>query len=221
MESISQNLDITNYTCPICLNLTIQPVKTECNHLFCNFCLEELMDNSPDLEDFKCPMCRCVFSKSYIPIIEKQFDEYLLKSFPEEYIQRKKLIDDQLKSIEQYKKIKILFGNRHELITNPKQSRSNSECVNKHRWTCFVEIAGEPDASKLIKKVIFGMHPTFGCSEVNVTQSPFRISRIGWGTFEIPIKIYFHQSKQVVNLSHYLSFDGEGKTSVYILKVKK
>lgn len=221
MENYSECNEMMNYTCPICLNITVEPVQTECKHFFCHFCLDELMENSPDLEEFKCPMCRSIFSKSFMPTIDKTLEEFLEKNFVGEYQKRKAIIEEHRKTQEQYEKIKILYGNHHELITNPKQSRSDSECVNRHKWTCFVEIAGTNNTSKIIEKVSFGMHPTFGCTEVVITRNPFSISRIGWGTFEIPIKIYFKNIKQTLTLNHYLSFDGSGKINVHLMKIKK
>ena len=211
--------EIANYTCPICLSLTIEPVRTECNHLFCKYCLEEVMENSTNEEDFKCPMCRAVFDQFFTPNVDKNLDSNLLKIFPKEYALRKKLLDEY-QSI-QYEKFRILYGNTHVEVVDPKQSRSNEQCVNKHKWSCFVRVAGVPDSSTIIKKVSFGMHPTFGCTEVVVTKNPYQINRLGWGTFEIPIKIYFHKIKEPVELTHNLSFESDGQTKVYILKVKK
>ena len=64
----------------------------------------------------------------------------------------------------------------------------------------------------------FGLHPTFGVTEMDVKSEPFELRRIGWGTFEIPIEIYFRRDtgrKEILKLSHYLSFNGQGKRQYF------
>ena len=36
--------------------------------------------------------------------------------------------------------IKIEFGNTHQEVANPKQSKSNPNEKNTHRWTMFVQL---------------------------------------------------------------------------------
>ena len=58
------------------------------------------------------------------------------------------------------------------------------------------------------------MHPTFGVTEIDVKAAPYEMKRIGWGTFEIPIEIFFRREtgrRETLKLSHYLSFEGTGK----------
>ena len=49
------------------------------------------------------------------------------------------------------------------------------------------------------------------------------MSRIGWGTFDIPITVYWkkHLKKEITSFDHYLNFDGNGKwktVSVFLNK---
>lgn len=219
----SINTDMNNYLCPICLNLLIEPVKIECNHMFCYTCLDELMDNSNKEIDFKCPMCRENLKKNFNLKIDKTLENQIKNLFAKEYELRSKMLMEYKKSMENIIKIKILYGNSHELVESPKKSNSHPENCNKHRWGAFVKVANE-ESQKYIRKVVFGLHPTFGATQLEVKTAPFEIKRIGWGTFDIPIKIYFHYDfkiKEPIELDHHLSFNGEGETKVYIFKLDK
>ena len=69
----------------------------------------------------------------------------------------------------------------------------------------------------------FKLHSSFHNPLITISNSPFKVSRIGWGIFEIPIKIFW---KKFLNcppteLTHTLSFEGEGKYSEIIVKFDK
>jgi transcription initiation factor IIF auxiliary subunit len=217
------NDDIAQYTCPICINLLTKPVHTECGHSFCYNCLEELMENSDSESLFRCPMCRATFSKNFSLNCDKKLECSLATKFPIEYKKRLEMLEEYEKEQLNYIKIKILYGNTHQLVENPKKSRTGGEASNKHKWCMFVKTNGEEEKN-YIRKVEFGMHPTFGCTEIEVKSAPFEISRIGWGTFDIPVKVFLNKSLKVskpLELSHCLSFEGSGETKVYILKIPK
>ena len=58
----------------------------------------------------------------------------------------------------------FIIGNRHKVVQNPKKSRSG-EFINAHNWTAFVKLknnAPKGTLSKLISKVRFGLHESFG-----------------------------------------------------------
>jgi transcription initiation factor IIF auxiliary subunit len=59
--------------------------------------------------------------------------------------------------------------------------------------------------SKVIKQVIFSLHPTFNPSKLVLGKPPFEVRRIGWGTFNIPIKIMFNEKLGLEPLE--LNFD--------------
>ena len=49
-------------TCPICLEILGENITTtNCNHIFCNGCFDELMDNNR----IECPLCRGII-KGYL-----------------------------------------------------------------------------------------------------------------------------------------------------------
>ena len=63
----------------------------------------------------------------------------------------------------------------------------------------------------------FGLHPTFGVEykEIKAYEGKnLELSYIGWGTFDVPITIYWKKNigmEESLTIDHYLSFDGEGK----------
>ena len=82
--------------------------------------------------------------------------------------------------------VKFAFGNTHEEVKNPKQSQSNSQTTNNHRWCMFVSLNNNPDETqKYIKSVTYHLHPTFKVNKIKLTEAPFLLSRVGWGTFDI------------------------------------
>ena len=53
-------------TCPICLEILGENITTtNCNHIFCNSCFDELMDNNR----IECPLCRGII-KGYLNNVE-------------------------------------------------------------------------------------------------------------------------------------------------------
>ena len=94
--------------------------------------------------------------------------------------------------------------------------------VNKHEWEMFVKLADKNlDANRVIEKVRFGLHETFGVEYQDVKANPsgkFEMKFIGWGTFIIPVTITFrldtglsHRKKVIKLEDHMLSFEGNGK----------
>ena len=63
----------------------------------------------------------------------------------------------------------------------------------------------------------FGLHPTFGCDYIDVKpesgKNDISLSRIGWGTFDIPITVFWKRNlkKEIPTFNHYLHLDGNGK----------
>jgi len=67
--------------------------------------------------------------------------------------------------------------------------------VNKHQWTMFVTFVDKSiAASNLIEKVRYSLHPTFGADYLDKKADQtgrFEMTFTGWGTFTIPITIFF------------------------------
>jgi len=49
----------------------------------------------------------------------------------------------------------------------------------------------EQALDRVVEKVEFRLHPTFQPSKITVRKAPFELQRIGWGVFEIGIKVHF------------------------------
>lgn len=52
--SLNMNLSISDCTCPICLEVLVEPVKMPCSHEVCLPCFKAMIDQT----NFLCPMCR-------------------------------------------------------------------------------------------------------------------------------------------------------------------
>jgi hypothetical protein len=209
-----------NVTCAICISLIVEPVVTECKHLFCYICLEELMEMTSNEVELKCPMCRKNFNNKFKLKIDIEIQDKIKKAHPKEYESRQKVITEYRKKTKDVFKLRLLYGNTHKLVENPKKSRTADNTTNKHKWCMFVKTC-DYDTSKLVRKVVYGLHPTFGATEIEVKEAPFELSRVGWGSFEIPIKIYFQSWMKLkpLELTHELSFNGEGETKVQIVQL--
>jgi hypothetical protein len=61
----------------------------------------------------------------------------------------------------------------------------------------------------VIKKVTFKLHPTFTPMSVSRENAPFRLVRLGWGTFNVRMNVEFHNYLGLPNvmLDHMLSFE--------------
>lgn len=70
-----------------------------------------------------------------------------------------------------------------------------------HRWSCYIRSAspGDDDGppgnedhlASYVKKVVFRLHPSFANPTRVVTRAPFMITEMGWGEFEIALRVYF------------------------------
>ena len=88
---------------------------------------------------------------------------------------------------------------------------------NKWRWCCYVR-GKTPEDEAAIKSVTFKLHPTFDPPQKEVTQSPFEIRRVGWGTFEVGICVVLKKDKKKEGheLKHQLDFNSPSSTTVVL-----
>ncbi|GAA5800060.1 hypothetical protein HPULCUR_005482 [Helicostylum pulchrum] len=81
-----------------------------------------------------------------------------------------------------------------------------------HKWMIYVV---EPPQSKqevsaFITCVRFHLHPSYKPNDViDVTEAPFKLTRLGWGEFPIRIQLFFVDKKRnkTVDLIHHLKLD--------------
>ncbi|CAI6339555.1 unnamed protein product [Periconia digitata] len=75
----------------------------------------------------------------------------------------------------------IVLGNTHRLV----EPQPDYGLGNKHIWSFYLRASGE----EIIQEVKVHLHPTFVPSELRLTSSPYRVTRIGWGIFMIRVTI--------------------------------
>jgi len=114
-------------------------------------------------------------------------------------------------------KKEILYGNTHDMVDDPVKK------ANYHSWKVFVKLNDEEDASKYIKKVTFDIHPTFNPSHYEFVKEPYEMQRFGWGTFPIPIKVFWQDwlGLEVTEIEHALSFQGDGDVRMFEFEFDK
>ena len=86
----------------------------------------------------------------------------------------------------------------------------------------FVSLNNNPEETqKYIKSVTYHLHPTFRVNKIKLTEAPFLLSRVGWGTFDIKIDIEFQDSTGLgtKRMNHGLTFEDKGLTQSILLEV--
>lgn len=63
----------SNFSCAICLSITIEPCMTPCGHLFCSSCLSEWIHSNPEPG---CPTCRRLFGVNSIVYLNGSSSKY-------------------------------------------------------------------------------------------------------------------------------------------------
>mmetsp|Transcript_6302 Transcript_6302/g.9553 ORF Transcript_6302/g.9553 Transcript_6302/m.9553 type:complete len:553 (-) Transcript_6302:18-1676(-) len=100
-------------------------------------------------------------------------------------------------------------------------SNSCETCKNEEKyvfWTLKVKPVNSQH-KKLIRSVVFDLHPTFTPSSIQVTKPPFQISRRGWGTFDVNISVYDIHGK-VHHFVHRLSFQNGNNEHIEEMNVE-
>jgi transcription initiation factor IIF auxiliary subunit len=91
-------------------------------------------------------------------------------------------------------------------------SRNTSRYLGDGQWEWTVFLEGPEADLDRIRRVEYLLHPSFEPRRVQsrerqTPQGPFAITRVGWGTFQIPITVTFTDGTQW-SLTHRLSFAG-------------
>jgi hypothetical protein len=89
--------------------------------------------------------------------------------------------------------------------------------VNQFDWTLFV--SDSPDSisgnhcGSFIESVQVDLHPTFHPRQITLKQAPFQLRRLGWGEFDIRLKINFKAVTGILEpfeVVHSLCLAGRG-----------
>lgn len=70
--------------------------------------------------------------------------------------------------------LELQFGNAYESLSESSR--------NHHKWTLYIQPLNIQSIFP-VEKVVFKLHPSFKPHSISISQAPFRITRIGWGTF--------------------------------------
>ena len=84
----------------------------------------------------------------------------------------------------------FVYGNTAEKINLSNPNRQH------YLWKFFIRSVGGK-TQDYIEKVEVKLHPTFTPSVRVIDKAPFTLKAMGWGTFNIPVKIYWKDDKQV------------------------
>jgi len=92
-----------------------------------------------------------------------------------------------------------------------------------HKWVCYIRGLINEDISYYIKKVVFTLHNSFANPKRVIEKFPFEVHEVGWGEFEIAIKIFFvDTSERSIDLFHPLRLHPfEGQTQIIEKKKRK
>ncbi|ORX46337.1 yeats-domain-containing protein [Hesseltinella vesiculosa] len=80
-----------------------------------------------------------------------------------------------------------------------------------HKWMIYVaELDGDKSEPRFVTAVRYHLHPSYKPFDiVDVTEPPFRLTRLGWGEFPIRLQLRFvdtHRNKSV-DVIHHLKLD--------------
>lgn len=102
-----------------------------------------------------------------------------------------------------------------EIRQTHESAGTTDEMANRHRWSLEVHsLPGAPDFE--IVSVTYTLHPTFHDPVVRQSEAPFRLERIGWGTFPVKVDISATDGKvaRKVTCEHMLRFDDSVCTTI-------
>jgi len=81
-----------------------------------------------------------------------------------------------------------------------------------HKWSVYVRGIANEDLSYLIERCVFYLHEDFKKPVRTVKEGLFEVTEIGWGEFDIPICIYFHEYVEPLSVTISLKlFQNEAK----------
>ncbi|KAL4485749.1 hypothetical protein ABPG72_012289 [Tetrahymena utriculariae] len=213
---------LQDHSCSICLGVFFNPVNTPCDHTFCQPCIVEVQVYK---QQVVCPLCRKSIKDVYSLKIDDEREQLIKNTFPKQYQKRQNDIIQQRLLQKQAIKLTLQYGNTHEIISNPKPSRSNPNIMNSHRWKCFLKVIPSQGVPQdYIEKVEFQLHETFQNPLITCHNAPYEYTTSGWGCFPIPIKIYWKISTGIstpTKLVWDLQFESPLQQKTHEIKINK
>lgn len=205
------------YICSICWNLYYNPIKLDCDHIFCHHCIFFWLEKQD--EGIKCPKCRRFYSITTELKFDNPLIEILKKKFGDEYSKRKQEVESLFKEEDRSGKIKILYGNYLNKQEVPNKNQKTSE------WRFFVKLANSSiNIQDYIEKIEVNLDPAYGGKISVLSKPPFEVKLSFGSELDIIFKIHWqkHLGIDPVNFIYYVAFNGgEGKTNSYLLVLKR
>jgi len=108
----------------------------------------------------------------------------------------------------------LIPGEKNQIIVKPFVYGSVAINLGKkskeeatHKWCVYVRGVNNENISNFIKSVQFTLHSTFPNNIRVITKWPFELYEMGWGEFDIKIKIeLIDESVKPIELTHALKF---------------
>ncbi|KAG2200471.1 hypothetical protein INT47_011451 [Mucor saturninus] len=109
-----------------------------------------------------------------------------------------------------YIKRRIIVGNVSKYMAPERRDPALKQFT--HKWMIYVvePPQSKQDVSAFITCVRFYLHPSYKPNDIiDVTEAPFKLTRLGWGEFPIRIQLFFVDKKRnkTVDLIHHLKLD--------------
>jgi hypothetical protein len=84
-----------------------------------------------------------------------------------------------------------------EFMGGPPRLIQTNRKLDERTWEWEIHLRGSERALDQVRSVTYTLHPTFDPRVVTVTDrsTGFRITKTGWGTFSIPVKIEYHDGR--------------------------
>ncbi|KAI9015191.1 hypothetical protein BC832DRAFT_589642 [Gaertneriomyces semiglobifer] len=211
----------TEFTCPLCLKLLFRPVRTPCQHIYCQPCLTQWLrfDELASRSRKPCPLCRAPLARKILKFVDQELESRMRRDYGSLYEERQREVleeeSERQKVLTVYRKLQI--GNSEQYIEPAGGS------MNAHRWSFFVRMGGIDDIGDYIERVTVTLHPTFHPPVVVLRRPPFCVQRVGWGVFRIGAIIKVKAPWRLgpscgggdeMSVGWMLTFDGGGVSEV-------
>ncbi|KAJ3189501.1 hypothetical protein HDU85_003132 [Gaertneriomyces sp. JEL0708] len=173
----------TEFSCPLCLKLLYRPVRTLCQHIYCQPCLTQWLrfDELESRPRKPCPLCRAPLARKILEFVDQELESQIRSDYGSLYEERQCEVleeeSERQKVSTVYRKLQI--GNSERYVEPAGGS------MNAHRWSFFVRMGGIDDIGDYIESVTVTFHPTFHPPVVVLRRPPFCVQRVGWGVFRI------------------------------------
>ncbi|VEN45947.1 unnamed protein product [Callosobruchus maculatus] len=169
--------------------------------------VKKLIGKNPTLDVFnvhgkrKAAKCSIFGEPSTSQIVEAKKPKLELKG-----ASKPSSVDNNQNCLQSRKKTRhrIVIGNISKYMSTAEDDSMT------HKWMVYVRgEKNKPDISDIVKKVVFYLHPSYKPNDVvEVNESPFHLSRRGWGEFPLRVQIFFKNSlNKPVDIVHNLKLD--------------